>query len=247
MTHATASSIDTRRTAKRTATAVGLLVGSLVLGIVVAIGGFIAADLLGALTETRKTILEMLASELGYLLAGLAFLAFASDGSFISWRRPTASELRLVVLGIGAVTAVEGLRQVGVGLGMLERAGSVSVSGDLGLVATLAIVALLVLVAPLMEELFFRGVLQRYVGNVSSPTVGIAVATALFVPMHVLGIMGTTSSLPAVLAGLLVVGVLSVVVGWAYARTDRLLVPIAIHAGYNTLAIGIGVLVIEFL
>lgn len=80
--------------------------------------------------------------------------------------------------------------------------------------------------APLIEELFFRGLLQRLLaGMLKSPAVAIVLTSLAFAAIH----QPWTLQPP--------VFVLSLVLGWAYFRTGNLALPILIHALFNALQV----------
>jgi len=86
-----------------------------------------------------------------------------------------------------------------------------------------------VVMAPLSEELFYRGLLQsllrRYVPN---PWWAIGIASAVFATSH----LGLYRDWPALL-------ILAVVLGYNYERTGRLIAPIALHGLFNATMIAI--------
>lgn len=88
---------------------------------------------------------------------------------------------------------------------------------------TLAAVSAVVL-APLAEELFFRGLLQSLFRQVLRPWGAILATSAIFAVVHI----GQPQAIPALFA-------LSVTLGYNYERTGRLIAPIAIHAGFNAI------------
>ena len=81
-----------------------------------------------------------------------------------------------------------------------------------------------IVVAPVLEELFFRGVAQRLVMRVAKPWGGIFVASLLFAAAH-----GTIAQVAVALP-------CGMVLGYAYFRSRTLLVPISIHVLNNALA-----------
>ncbi len=90
-----------------------------------------------------------------------------------------------------------------------------------GIIAALWIGAMLV--APIAEELFFRGVLQTFLlSMLGSRWPAILLAAAAFGAMH----LAQPSAIPALI-------VLGIVIGFAYERTGSLVVPIAIHTAFN--------------
>lgn len=78
-------------------------------------------------------------------------------------------------------------------------------------------------IAPVAEELFFRGILQNALVNLTqSRGAAIALAAVTFGVVH--------ASQPDTMVALVFLGVL---LGYAYERTGSLTVPIAIHAAFN--------------
>lgn len=79
------------------------------------------------------------------------------------------------------------------------------------------------LIAPVAEEMFFRGLLQNYLaGGMQRTGRAIALSAVAFGMVHI--------SQPHAVPALMFLGLL---LGAAYARTGRLTVPIAIHAAFN--------------
>jgi len=83
-----------------------------------------------------------------------------------------------------------------------------------------------VVLAPLTEEVFFRGLCQSMVQNYGRPWPAILVAAAFFALVH----LAYPHSMPAMFA-------LGVVLGYNYARSGRLLAPILIHAIFNAVGV----------
>jgi membrane protease YdiL (CAAX protease family) len=79
-----------------------------------------------------------------------------------------------------------------------------------------------VVLAPLAEEVFFRGLVQSVLRNYfGSPWVAVALASLLFASVHM-----DLHWAPALTA-------LGLVLGYSYERTGRLLAPVLIHALFN--------------
>ena len=96
-------------------------------------------------------------------------------------------------------------------------------------------VTIAVVVAPLTEELVFRGVLFRSIADRFGGWVGILGSASIFSLIHV----EVLYSQPVALAGLFVIGS---VLAWSYHRTMSLLVPIVGHAVFNATSIGFALL-----
>ena len=87
--------------------------------------------------------------------------------------------------------------------------------------STWMVVAVVVVGAPLMEELFYRGLLQRSLASRYSDGLVVVSVAALFALVHFR---------PIEIPGLFVIGL---VFGFAALRTGRLGMAIMIHAGFN--------------
>lgn len=102
----------------------------------------------------------------------------------------------------------------------------------------LAVMAVLVVfVAPLLEEVLYRGILQRTLMSLDMGRwTAILFTSAVFVTMH----LGAAAwhALPSLF-------VLSLGFGWAYERTGRLAAPIAMHILFNGLNLGLALLTVE--
>jgi uncharacterized protein len=156
---------------------------------------------------------------------------------------------------IGGVGPVGRHLRVGIGLGLIAVVAStlivsmlVALSGNEatpeqvltgGLLETplqiiLATVAAVVL-APIAEELLFRGLLHRGLRRRLRLAPATAVSSVLFAIVHV----DVALSQPIALVGLTLVGALLAV---AYERTGSLLVPVVIHAVHNAVTIAVVIL-----
>lgn len=86
-----------------------------------------------------------------------------------------------------------------------------------------------VLIAPIAEELLFRGALLRGLLRRTSPGWAVFGSALVFALVHVLGDPDTYYYVPAFLA-------LGIVSGWRAVRTGNLSQSIFLHAGFNLLA-----------
>ena len=93
----------------------------------------------------------------------------------------------------------------------------------------LAVLAAVVM-APVAEELLFRGLLHRALRRRSPAVAATLLSSVLFAVVH----LDVAVSQPLGLVGLTLVGV---VLAIAYERTGSLVVPVVIHATYNGLTI----------
>jgi membrane protease YdiL (CAAX protease family) len=90
----------------------------------------------------------------------------------------------------------------------------------------------IVLLAPLTEELLFRGALLRSLLRKVSPTASVLIAAVVFGLVHALGdpSIGTVIALPAII-------LLGVVSGYQAAGTGNLSRSILLHVGFNALSV----------
>lgn len=79
------------------------------------------------------------------------------------------------------------------------------------------------ILAPLVEEVFFRGIVQSFFRRaLHSPRLAILLTSAVFAGMH----YNQPQAIPSLFA-------LALVLGYNYERTGRLTSPIMIHAVFN--------------
>lgn len=103
------------------------------------------------------------------------------------------------------------------------------VGGASSLAARISVAAVVVVIAPLIEELLFRGVILSRLRRSFGPRTSIAISAALFSVFHLLD-----PDTRFVVPGLFVIGL---VLGWQALRTDRIGLAITTHAGVNLLAV----------
>jgi len=90
----------------------------------------------------------------------------------------------------------------------------------------------IVLLAPVTEELLFRGALLRSLLRRVSPAVAVLISAVVFGLVHALGdpSVGTVIAMPAII-------LLGVVSGYQAARTGNLSRSILLHVGFNALSV----------
>ncbi|WP_194409367.1 CPBP family intramembrane glutamic endopeptidase [Microbacterium cremeum] len=154
--------------------------------------------------------------------------------------------------GLGGVTGVPLVAGIGVGLAaravvevLIPTRGGIGGFGTDSAAGAAAVVIALagaVLVSPLVEELFFRGLLQRAVGDVlaaagpvAAGVTAVTVSTAAFTGLHVVAAGGAAPA--GLLAGTVLVGAGC---GILTLLTGRLAAAITAHVVYN--AVGVALL-----
>jgi membrane protease YdiL (CAAX protease family) len=90
----------------------------------------------------------------------------------------------------------------------------------------LAVVAMAIIVAPVAEEVIFRGYLYPVAKKFGGAAAGLIVTSLLFAFLH-----GHAASIPALT-------MLAVCLGLAYEKTGSLLVPMIMHAVFNAVSVG---------
>lgn len=207
---------------------VGILAGGLLAGTGVAeVGAVDPVLLLGA----------AVAGQVGGLAAAVALLRArrAPLAAVVGPVRPLARRLG-TGLGLGVATMLGSSLLVAV---LVRLSGSDAVPEQLildealagGVRTALALVAA-VLLAPVAEELLFRGLLYRALRRRRGVLGAIVVSSVAFAVVH----LDVAATQPLALVGLTLVGV---VMGLAYERTGSLLVPVAAHAAYNGTALAL--------
>ena len=147
--------------------------------------------------------------------------------------RPLGRDLRIGLgLGLLAIVASTLIVSLLVTLSGSEASPEQVLTGGLletPLQLTLAVIAAVVL-APVAEELLFRGLLHRGLRRRLRVVPATALSSVLFAVVHV----DVALSQPLALVGLTLVGVILAV---AYERTGSLIVPVVIHAVHNAVTI----------
>lgn len=227
----------------RTAVSVGLVL------VAVLVGGAFSLVVVFAEPDLRTGIVALIVlAELGYAVTAIAFLWVSGRGlGYLDLPAPRARHV-----GYGLAGAVVLLASQGFVVVLLEVAGVATDTG-IGLdqfpidvvdaardiLPALVVVSLLV-IGP-AEELLFRNVVQKYLAEVYSTWGAIAVTSLLFALLHVPNYVTVPSATP-VSVGLGLTFVISVVLGWLYARTETLLVPVIAHGVYDAVLFGLAYL-----
>jgi len=184
------------------------------------------------------TLLILLAGQYGGHLATIAWLAHRKG--------VTLEELGLVVhpadgtaifLGVGLqfallVLAAPFAQLLGVEDSTQALTGLLAEST--GIVVRVLLALAIALVAPVTEELMFRGILLRAIGDRWGPRAALIWTAAVFASFHLLGVTGDVlRSAALVLPQLFVVGL---VLARLTQRRGRLGPAIFTHAGFNLIA-----------
>jgi len=234
--HADRPSVATAASTRVAAAAIGLyFVGQLAAGLLIG-AWFVAWDgsTVGADDLTIAPVALLLAAVGGQLVGLAAALGFLrlrriDLAAVVGATRPTG-RLLLIGSGVGAGMLVVASLVVA---GLMRLTGSEQPADQFlldeltrgGASTVLAFVAAVVL-APIAEELLFRGLLFRALLQHRSVHFAALVSSVVFAVVHI----DVAVSQPIALVGLTLVGV---ALAYAYERTGSLLVPIVGHAAFN--------------
>jgi membrane protease YdiL (CAAX protease family) len=215
-----------------------LLVMAAILGTVVALGAGSTALALfdGGELSVGGSLLLLTSTQVGLLAVagGLVVLPRALVGVRIVGRTGLG---RSLLIGLGAAipawigaTLLGALAAVGLeAIGLKEEAGALDAFLERG-DPTVILVAFL-LVAPVAEEIFFRGVAYNAWERERGPWVAVLGSAALFAAIH-----GSLFAFVPIFA-------LGVTLALLYRQTRSLAATIAMHAGFNTISVAIALLV----
>ncbi|MDP9494109.1 MAG: CPBP family intramembrane metalloprotease [Actinomycetota bacterium] len=209
--------------------------------ILVVLGGFLGAGIFAALSllwgeDELLLVLGLAGQYIGHL--GVLWLLARTKTDRDLGFSIEAGDLRYLFLGLllQLVLAVlflpltefffpdgESVQQVGSALAGIEST-----------MARVAAVVIAVVLAPVTEELTFRGVLLKSMGNRSRKVI-IVVTALVFAAFHLLGLdpAHLLEAAAVVLPQLFIVGA---ILAWVTLRTNRLGPAIFIHSGFNLLA-----------
>ncbi len=219
--------------------AIHLAVGVAVLGTLVSSAVGLAALVILPFDGIAGFVLLFVAGYVGYLLVvALVIEGFGDGFAGIDVYMPSDSDLRHIVAGIAATGTVE----MGVAAFVWyydlpvahHTITQIAAVGGASILVSLIPLALLVN-API-EELLFRGVIQRNLDRSFTTAGAVLVGSAVFALAHLPVYSGTTAAVGMAMAQLFAI---SVVWGTVYARTHNLLVPTLCHGVSNALGVAL--------
>lgn len=189
--------------------------------------------LLGMVTFVVFLQLVQLPMHLAHVpnVAGVLVIGALGLGFYVGWvrlverRRP--NELALsAALPQGALGVAIGLLLFAVTMALLAGTGAYAIRGFGGWSGVAAGFATM-LGGAVVEEVLFRGFLFRTIRDVGGTWIAVAVSAVVFGALHA---FNPGASVVSTLAIALEAGVL---LALSYATTDRLWLPIGLHAGWN--------------
>jgi len=193
---------------------------------------FEALGLIGEGSTALASVVPTALHFVGFFVAVVAYLAWRDAYSLVRIGWPTARDVRWTLFGFaGLVAVLVGLDAL---LSVVGVAPADNVSVELGRenpsVFLYFIPIVLLFNAP-AEELLFRGVVQGLFRRAYGVGPAVVAAALVFGLVHYVALVGTGSRLAYVAIAFLS----GLILGVLYEYTSNLLVPIAVHACWNTL------------
>lgn len=212
--------------------AVGLALGVAGVGVVLGgVLGLVSLVVAVAGSTTVGLVVLVVAGEVGYLAVGVGYLRGLADG--VPLARPSPGRLGLAVLASVALVALgQGVLRLVPGAG-IEDVSSALGQGAVDPTVLLVLAAVSLLLVGPAEEVLFRGAVQGTLRLAFGPWSAVLGASAVFVAVHALALVG--QPLVSGVVALAVIGLVSVVLGYAFERTGSLVVPIVVHSLYDCL------------
>lgn len=217
-----------------------VLIGVFVVPSVVAVVGL---DLLGALGMSEsETPVAYIASQYGlnfsgFLLVGLGYLAWRGAPDIIGIRKPTLEDLGTIIAGFLALVlvmfAVESLVDL---LGVRTAENEAIEQGTQHPELFLVLVPIQFLFTGPAEELIFRGVLQGLLRRTGGLVLGLLGSSLIFALFHLPALSGSATVPTLVTLGIIFVS--GLFLAGLYEYTGTLVVPIIVHALWNSLLFG---------
>ena len=220
--------------------AIGLVLGAFLLAQVTGALGVVGVRAAGVTVETVAALPPVpyaflnAARFVGFFLAVLLYLQWRGFPDLFDVRVPSLRDLGLVVAGFVALFAVAYALTVAFDALGLERAtNSVSEQGRQDPVRFLYLIPVTFLFVAPGEELLFRGVVQGLFRRAYGVVPAVAFASLLFAFGHWLALVGSSGGKLGTVA---VIVALGAVLGTLYELTENLLVPVLVHACWNTMS-----------
>ena len=231
MTESAAPTTDTRL--QHVGEAVLVLAGSyLIAGIVVAVTDPLTAAVVGSAADSNMAKIARTIIQYGTVIGVVAFYLRAIDTDrLVRLAVPSRRTIGLIVGGtvvlLGSQYAINQLLQLA---NVAPGANQAVLTGVGYPLYYLAMIPVSLLFVGPGEELLFRGAVQGRLSESWGQWLAIIAATVLFGLSHVPAVTG---GFGAQLSYALLAGVLGVLLGYLYIKTDNIVVPAVIHGSYN--------------
>lgn len=212
---------------------IGGYLGLMVAGVVVA---QFVLPFTGTLSDLGLSVVSAVATGVGAV--GVTWVYFRNsrhDRSFLDLDPPGLRDLGYVVAGLlGLVILLTGISVLANELGITFSQHSIEESArDGNAELLLVLIPFSILFVGPGEELIYRNLVQKRLEETFSPAVAVGIASIIFGSIHLTAYATSSASAPQILGSLAIVGTLSVVLGWLYVRTEKLIVPALVHGLFN--------------
>lgn len=170
----------------------------------------------------------------GFFLVIVAYLAWRSDVEFFQVEVPSLRDVAWFLGGfVGLYLLATGISLVFQYYGIETATNQVVIQGRAEPVRFLYLIPVTVLFVAPAEELLFRGLVQGLFRRAYGVVPAVLLASVLFGAPHYLAYIGAgDTKIPTVV----LVTVLGIVLGAVYEYTENILVPIAVHALWNSMS-----------
>ncbi|WP_049984733.1 CPBP family intramembrane glutamic endopeptidase [Halobellus rufus] len=214
----------------------GAIITSLIVGYV----GIVVLDQASPVaqqSETARFLASAAFSELGYAIFVSGLLYWKTDflPAGLRFRRPTHRDARWILGGILVMIVTEYVLTslfTFFNAPTAQNAAAIEATKHASLSMFGGLIVLSLLITGPCEEILFRGLIQGYLRRHFSAIGAILLASLFFASVHLFALQGSLSGIRNVLLSLFA---LSLILGFAYERTDSLFVPILIHGSYNAI------------
>jgi membrane protease YdiL (CAAX protease family) len=228
---------------RATGVAVALAIVGIICSVLLSIPAFLVVG-----QPVVQFVWAIVLSELGFVVAAAAFLfATGRNFSYVGLRLPTRREFGYVFGGLLGLVAYRQLAIVAALFLELPIAGnSITDFPGVDLLTILAVlIPISIVVIGPAEELLFRGVVQTYLDEHVSTGGAIVIASVVFAGVHLPTSWVATPNLLAVGVSMAILFGLSLILGWLYATTGNLTVPILAHGFYDAVVFTLAFVVLS--
>jgi hypothetical protein len=156
------------------------------------------------------------------------------DIEFLDVSVPSIGDLGYIGGGtVGLFAALIGISQLLSWLGISSSEHSIVQQSQQNPELLLLMIPLSLLVVGPGEELLYRNVVQKSLYDTFSKGGAIVIASVIFASVHILAYGTTATSITSILTSLGLIFLLSLVLGWVYARRENVVVPAIVHGVFN--------------
>jgi membrane protease YdiL (CAAX protease family) len=217
--------------------------GAIITSLIVGYAGIVILDQAYPVpqqSETARFLTSAAFSELGYAIFVGGLLYWKTDllPAGLRFRRPTRRDARWIFGGVLVMIVTEYVLTslfAFFNAPTAQNAAAIEATKHASLPMFGGLIVLSLLITGPCEEILFRGLIQGYLRRHFSANGAILLASLFFASMHLFTLQGSLSGIRNVLLSLFA---LSLILGFAYERTDSLLVPILIHGSFNAVLFG---------